>query len=725
MNLFELQLNQFETTDPEFAENLRLLKDKSIWNCFSEFLNLIFSNKDCHNIKNYSVIILRGITSLIDKNVGKIDNKMCLIHCIHDFLVTCPYMLRTHMKFRSTFHKKMAEFLSIEKLDLEDPFELPSIWIPKYWNYIFKIKIKSDLCRSFLPNFEEEEQERSIMSSRSIEKEKKIEKICSDNDELSAEYLVNSNKNNNKPTSIYSKIIQNFVDLNKTRFDIQNINFIDDIINDEKNLWILDDVMENNDTTMKIYNNQNIIIPPSSKIIVPKEFLKNQRQQHHYPYSSHSPSPSPLTLPKNLDDFTQRLSANGSIMIDLIDFDLQNNMVIAGGSLSHALLNTHCSNQLKSDIDIFFYNFSVTTRTTILPQQQTNLEIALKHAERLRQHLTQKWGSYNLRIFVSHYCITFYNTLTGRQIQLILCDYDSILSILNDFDLGSCCVAWDGKNLFFNSNGKFAYEYGLNIISLKNYRESYEFRIEKYFARGFGLLFPSLTVKPRNIIVEENVNNRYGKYDMINIGNLYIHFDPDDYDQSKNRIITRTYLMSVRKFDNNNNNDDNNIQSEYATVAYCNIEEIYWRNFSKIISPVKNENSIQKLVGFVDNKDFIDFQSTRKQFLSNSQLLSSMFERRLRTENGLSKILHYFKKDQDSCIQIMKYYVMTQFNNGDNSTGSGEFDWIYHINKLIPEDFDNIKEMCIIDFRSRICQQNNKNAKKFDEISWYKDHYLI
>jgi len=88
-----------------------------------------------------------------------------------------------------------------------------------------------------------------------------------------------------------------------------------------------------------------------------------------------------------------------------------------------------------------------------------------------------------------------YNIIETVKVQIILNIYDSISQILHGFDLGSCSVAFDGKDVYFTSVGKFAYENGFNILDLERNSTSYEYRLKKYFKRGFGIIMPNLNLQ--------------------------------------------------------------------------------------------------------------------------------------------------------------------------------------------------------------------------------------
>jgi hypothetical protein len=74
-----------------------------------------------------------------------------------------------------------------------------------------------------------------------------------------------------------------------------------------------------------------------------------------------------------------------------------------------------------------------------------------------------------------------------------LVPYESMIDALNDRELGSDMAAFDGKQIYFNAEGKFAMETGYNIINLKKCNRNTMNTIKKYEDRGFGILHTDLS----------------------------------------------------------------------------------------------------------------------------------------------------------------------------------------------------------------------------------------
>nr|QBK91328.1 MAG: hypothetical protein LCPAC202_03020 [Pithovirus LCPAC202] len=82
----------------------------------------------------------------------------------------------------------------------------------------------------------------------------------------------------------------------------------------------------------------------------------------------------------------------------------------------------------------------------------------------------------------------------GNIAQVILRRYCHPSEVLHSFDLGSCQLAYDGKDVFTTSVGLLAIKMGINIIDMTRRRRTYERRLLKYFDRGFGIVFPNLSL---------------------------------------------------------------------------------------------------------------------------------------------------------------------------------------------------------------------------------------
>lgn len=209
---------------------------------------------------------------------------------------------------------------------------------------------------------------------------------------------------------------------------------------------------------------------------------------------------------------------------------LENKVCIAGGFISKILTqnwnqdekiklykvqqpndeNTINSFDKLSDIDFFLYeNQNIDTSNQLVNQiclllqnywnkQPNHIVSFIRYRNIINLYVYEK------RPFKSEFISNpnLSKNYLVRKYQII-CKYNvNMASFLYEFDLGSCQVAYDFKNLYFTKLGKFAYEKNINIFDTNNISNYlYEKRIIKYFYRGFNIVFPL------QIYIETNTNS--------------------------------------------------------------------------------------------------------------------------------------------------------------------------------------------------------------------------
>lgn len=358
----------------------------------------------------------------------------------------------------------------------------------------------------------------------------------------------------------------------------------------------------------------------------------------------------------------------------LADLNMSN-IVVAGGAISKLLIDLSLTSDMKDmkvdidknqDVDIFMYGLD------------TDEHVKNKLNE-IRLHLNAKWGTDNLVIYLSNNCISYFNPSTKLQIQVILKKYYQALNVIEDFDMGSCSVMWDGANVLFNARGKQTYETGLNIVDLQYYRHSYETRLSKYFGRKFGLYLPHLNVSPTTDC--KTIRNTAS----INLGSIYmaqnqlhnlksVNENKLHNLKSMNENKTSSAAMKIPlniwttwylgfDFDNvgqNNPTDTHDhfdkegdmIQSwevfynkvplfdkakiAYKNFAICNKMRINKFNFTEGKKSAESDKSakfayISGLVFYIENKDFKSFDSIPIRFDGLEEKLTSMPREFLKT----------------------------------------------------------------------------------------------
>lgn len=117
------------------------------------------------------------------------------------------------------------------------------------------------------------------------------------------------------------------------------------------------------------------------------------------------------------------------------------------------------------------------------------------------------------------------------SVQVILRYYPSVSSILYSFDLPASAVGFDGKEVWFTSLSRVAYETGVMVINPHRRSPTFEYRLSKYFGRGFAIGLPHFNIQALKKVWEERcrigkkleTRNRWRK--CIKIGSIGVYVD--------------------------------------------------------------------------------------------------------------------------------------------------------------------------------------------------------
>lgn len=207
-------------------------------------------------------------------------------------------------------------------------------------------------------------------------------------------------------------------------------------------------------------------------------------------------------------------------MLEEVNMD---NLVIAGGCLG-GFINTSQNNRgLNVDIDVFVYGLEKDKLdervTTFVSDILKRIKKMNKDADRKNKQ-AQKDLSYRQKYSSGIFQYTFLRTKNllnlhfgnNKTVQIIFRSYTSISEVLHGFDLGSSAVGFDGNEIYFTSLGKFAYEYGCNIVDTTRRSTTYEKRLNKYYERGFSIIMPNL-----DITKLRTNNHKYGIKEVCEI----------------------------------------------------------------------------------------------------------------------------------------------------------------------------------------------------------------
>jgi hypothetical protein len=238
------------------------------------------------------------------------------------------------------------------------------------------------------------------------------------------------------------------------------------------------------------------------------------------------------------------------------------NLLIAGGSVSNIVRNKY---DRSSDVDFFIYGLNQNKATARIKEWLLDIIIPKKSDDNKKNKNRNddnelsdcdddsessdkpkkgkkeyKIGDYKIIKNNNSIAILMEDEI---KIQLIFRLYKSISEILHGFDLGSSAVGYDGDDIYFTSLGKFCHEHSCNIIDTTRRSTTYEYRLSKYFDRGFNIVLPKLDIS--------KLKTNYFKYNEVEICELpYFIFGYSNI--IGNKIIINKFY---NKFGNNSDYD--------------------------------------------------------------------------------------------------------------------------------------------------------------------------
>lgn len=205
------------------------------------------------------------------------------------------------------------------------------------------------------------------------------------------------------------------------------------------------------------------------------------------------------------------------------------------------------------------------------------------------------------------------------RLQFILCKFDSIVKIFENFDMEPCKVAWDGNTTWFTEKSELAYRYMMNVIDEKIFYSD-EYRIGKYFSYGFKIILPKLDV---NKLKMQNINNDK----KIKLSKL--EFDIKGI--SDNKIIIKHNSHVKKQLENIEKLEKMNIEkgkylyksfwfcSLISILRYVKIQQISYKFSDKIILPTDNG-----FFSFTENDNYVQFKDNIKNKTINIDIYGDL-----------------------------------------------------------------------------------------------------
>lgn len=207
----------------------------------------------------------------------------------------------------------------------------------------------------------------------------------------------------------------------------------------------------------ELYNSTRVEVPNDEHILVPSEITGFVAKRD---------------LNRRIQEFTGGL-------LNFIDW---NNVALAGGSVSN-MINANCNpdNDLV-DLDLFIHGLNPDEARNKIYELVGDIRDAMSRYMQCR--FTAVKNKYVLSLIPNK---VEYRVL---KVQIMFRIYNSIHEILAGFDVDSCCVAYDGKNVYLTERSLNAFNTGYNVVDMGRRSPSYEHRLCKYSKRGFGVYVP-------------------------------------------------------------------------------------------------------------------------------------------------------------------------------------------------------------------------------------------
>ena len=236
--------------------------------------------------------------------------------------------------------------------------------------------------------------------------------------------------------------------------------------------------------------------------------------------------------PIKLADYIQRINQKFSIIREILPIP---HVYIAGGCAAWPLGPSEVT---VGDIDFFIAGIPGSDRAALW---RTVSIIATK----VRAFATDLEGSRIVEtltpgvITMQLYHLNYY-----MKLQIILRAFPSLSSILHGFDVPSCCIAYDGRQVYMTYLAAWAHAFRANIVWPAYQSTTYERRLIKYFSRGYALVIPlirrDIFVKDIAVKLPHLILTPIKITPVVVIGILHLNHSEPDSDYIPNTCIIPT-----------------------------------------------------------------------------------------------------------------------------------------------------------------------------------------
>lgn len=211
-----------------------------------------------------------------------------------------------------------------------------------------------------------------------------------------------------------------------------------------------------------------------------------------FPLENKIPAGNPCTVSEKDFSISWECFTEG-----LLRFVNWNNVVCAGGAVSGCLTPLpkeiqeagpsktrvlrrkyfHDQYLPSSDIDLFLYGLDEDAAVEKLREIYDSIQAS---------------SPYEIRAFRSAHAVTLVSRYPFRHVQIVLRLYNSPSEVLMGFDVDSCAVGYNGKNVFMCPRAVLSFLSQTNTVDMTRRSPSYEMRLAKYAERGFEIVVDTL-----------------------------------------------------------------------------------------------------------------------------------------------------------------------------------------------------------------------------------------
>jgi len=218
---------------------------------------------------------------------------------------------------------------------------------------------------------------------------------------------------------------------------------------------------------------------------------------------------------------TNSITFKLSKIIDLSKYN--GKLVLAGG----ALISTIFSQPIK-DFDLFFVDCNQDEAEKIMYSVINTL-----------------FDEYTFQSITLSACKTSWTLKLGKKcgiFQFIFRLYKNIEEVLLGFDIDSCAIAYDGKNILLSKRCEHALITHTNIVDFTRMSPTYEYRLYKYTLKGFDVYIPNLDISrlithPDHVALKTNCEVRID----LDTGKMHLFNQTKKY-RSKRRMNYRNNI---------------------------------------------------------------------------------------------------------------------------------------------------------------------------------------